>query len=92
MYRPGYIYLHRYMCHIINISPKSSSCFFKFTNVFSVITTTSEAVRASHLHVHELAGHNLQFSVAGCSVFSVIWPKYHIIKDSALRTSYLAVT
>ncbi len=36
--------------------------------------------------------HNLQFSVAGCSVFSVIWPKYHIIKDSALRTSYLAVT
>ncbi len=28
MYRPGYIYLHRYMCHIINISPKSSSSFW----------------------------------------------------------------
>ncbi len=32
-YRPGYIYLHRYMCHIINISPKSSSSFWP-ANVF----------------------------------------------------------
>ncbi len=34
----------------------------------------------------------IQFSYVGAQFFSVIWPKYHIIKDSALRTSYLAVT
>ncbi len=31
-------------------------------------------------------------SLFGRSVFTVIWQKYHIMKDSALRTSYLAVT
>ncbi len=38
-----------------------------------------------HQNVHQYAVFPIYF-------FSVIWPKYNIIKDSALHTSYLAVT
>ncbi len=56
-----YVYLHHCMCHyIINISPKSSpNTKFLTSECFPVFTATSEAVRASHLRFHELAGYTV---------------------------------
>ncbi len=73
----GYVYLHHCMCHyIINISPKSisnmkfltSECFFPchYRHIRGITFTFSWTCRLYSF-----------LSLCGCSVFSVIWPKYH---------------
>lgn len=56
-----------------------------------VINATFEGSTGIYGH-HELAGCTVFCRYVGAQFFSVIWPKYHIIKDSALLTSYLTVT
>ncbi len=90
----GYVYLHRCMCRYITFHQNQVQIlsFWPANVFFPVITATTEAVRASHLRFHELAGYTVFCRNVGAQFFSLIWLKYHIIKDSVLRTSYSAVT
>ncbi len=88
----GYVYLHRCMCHYINISPKSSSNTKFLTSEYFFPSLRPHQRHYVHRIYVFMNFQVIQFSYLGAQFFSVIWPKYHIINDSALRTSYLTVT